>query len=126
MTYTKRDDLTAQSGETVVQLDTGPLVAVSCERKLLGDRISFHTRARVVGDDGRPVLGSDGNPVIREFKHSTQVGVEPDEVTRQCLLAALGEPCELGVSASVTASYSIRVALDAAQVVGAADAGAVL
>lgn len=126
MSYIKRDNVPARPGETVVELDTGGLVAVSCDRKLVGDRIVFHVHARAIDTAGEQLVGADGRPVLREFKHSAPADAEAGDTARQCLLAALGEPCELSLSSAVLASYSIRVALGAATAVGQVDVGAVL
>lgn len=126
MSYEKRENVPAQAGETVVELDTGDLVAVRCDRRLLGDRIVFHVQARAIDADGGAVLAADGRPVTREFKHGEPVGVDADATARQCLLAAMGEASELALSDRVLASYSIRVALQAAAAVGPVDADGVL
>ena len=115
MAYTKREDIPARPGETVVQLDTGELVAVSCTRELRGDRLAFQVRARTI-------VGS----AVREFAHTAPPDGDPDDTARQCLLAALGEPNTLLLSPAVEASYSIRVAIAHAQNEGPVDAGAVL
>lgn len=115
MAYTKRTDIPAQPGETVVELDTGELVAVSCTRELRGDRLAFHVRARHLD-----------STAMREFVHTAPPDGDADDTARQCLLAALGEPNTLLLSTAVEASYSIRVAIAHAQNVGPVDAGAVL
>lgn len=115
MTYTKRDDIPAHPGETVVELDTGDLVAVSCVRELRGDRLAFQVRARHIG-----------GTALREFVHTATPDCDPDDTARQCLLVALGEPNTLLLSPAVEASYSIRVAIAHAQNVGPVDAGAML
>lgn len=126
MSYEKRNDVPALAGETVVELDDGPLVAVGCDRRLLGARIVFHVRARAIDESGAPVLGSDERPVERVFKHSVEAAAADENTARQCLLAALGEETTLALSDGVLASYSIRVALQAAAGVGPVDAGEVL
>ncbi len=126
MTYTKREDLAGRPGETVVALDDGHLVAISCARKLLGNRISFHVLARAIDTAGAPLRDAGGEPIEREFKFSADVGTDADEMARQCLLAALGEPTTLPLGPMGQASHSIRVALAAAPVAGAVDAGAML
>lgn len=115
MAYTKREDVPGAPGETVVELDTGELVAVGCVRELRGDRLAFLVHARHL----------DG-PARREFVHTAPADADPDDTARQCLLAALGEPNTLLLSPAVQASYSIRVAIAHAQNVGPVDAGAML
>lgn len=115
MAYTKRDDVPALPGETVVELDTGELVAVSCVRTLEGNRLAIRVRARQI--DGA---------MSREFVHTTEAGGDADETARQCLLAVLGEPNTLMLAPAVEASYSIRVAIEHAQNVGPVDVGGML
>ncbi len=115
MSYMKRDDIPTEAGEQAVELDAGALVAVSCTRSLHGDRLAFRVRAREI----------DGS-AVREFVHTAPAGGDSDEIARQCLLAALGEPNTLMLAPAVEASYSIRVAIEHAQSVGPVDAGAML
>ena len=132
MTYTKRTDVPAEPGETVMALDTGLLVAVSCRCKLLLDnRMCFHALARAIDEDGVPLLDAGGNPIVREFKHSAPVGVDSETMARDCMLAVLGEKTPedlnpLGMRDAVLARYNIRLAVEAAPAVGQVDAGAVL
>ena len=115
MAYEKRDDVAVGPGEMAVELDTGELVALSCTRALAGDRFAFQVRARQL----------DGS-AVREFVHTAPAGADADDVARQCLLAALGEPNTLMLSDAVAASYSIRVAIEHGQAVGPVDVRAVL
>ena len=55
MTHSDRDDVPAQPGEHVVQLDTGELVAVRCARQVVGAVVHYHATARVIDEDGAPV-----------------------------------------------------------------------
>ena len=131
MAYTKRNDVPVQPGELAVELDSGELVAVKCERKRVDAGVSYHSRARAIGPDGLPALDALGRPIVTEFKHT--VGVDKvaelgdDAITREMLLVVLGEPVSLFPWAEVILTgVSIRVSLAAAQVAGTADAGAVL
>jgi hypothetical protein len=129
--YEKVSDIPANPGETVVQLDTGEYVAVSCARKQIvgaeGVMISYHTVARAIDSLGQPVLASDGRPVKRSFKHCEPEAKDANAVARDCILAALGEePVETAFTQLALDSYSIRVALRAADVVGQVDAGSLL
>lgn len=128
MSYIKRDDVPARAGEVVVELDEGDgLVAVSCERALAGDRLVCHVVARAIDVDGSPRLDGAGHAIERQFRHSAPVGGDAEAVARDCLLAALGEPpVSLPLPPLALASYSIRVAIRAADVAGPVDAGAVL
>lgn len=131
MSYTKRNDVTVPEGELAVELDTGALVAVRCDRKRVDAGVCYEAQARVVQADGAPVLDAQGRPVQTRFKHSVPASIMEAHgdanITRECLLAVLGEPVTLFPwPETVLASVSIRVSLSAAPVAGAADAGAVL
>lgn len=116
MTYTKREDITAGPGETVVELDTGELVAVSCNREAAGARVRFHARARVLQ-----------TALATEFRHGAlTAGLDVDSVSLQCLRAVLGEPVTLPLAERVLAEVSIRSRIAADAMAGQVDAGAVL
>lgn len=131
MTYTKRTDIPVQSGEIAVELDTGALVAVRCDRKRVDQGLSYHSSARQIDAQGRTLTYPNGSPIRTEFKHACSVE-RVDELTdsaivREMLLAVLGEPVSLiPWPESVLTSVSIRVSIAAAAVAGPADAGAVL
>ena len=131
MTYTKRSNVPAIEGETVVELDTGALVAVRCDRKRVDAGVCYHAQARAVDAVGAALLFPGGRPIQTEFKHSVPVS-RVDEIgdaviTRECLFAVLGEPVSVFPwPESVLTGVSIRVSLAAAQVSGTADAASVL
>lgn len=132
MSYTKRTDLTAGPGETVVELDTGALVAASCTRKRVAAGVAYHAKAHAIDADGHQVTLPDGRPVVTELKHSVSAArmeeLGDDAIARECLLAVLGEPVT-GLFAwpdVVLTGVSLRISLQAATVAGPADAGALL
>jgi hypothetical protein len=132
MSYEKRTDITADAGETVVELDTGALVAAACNRKLVDAGVVHHATARALLPDGAPMLLPSGQPVVTQLKHSVPVGrieeLGDDTIARECLLAVLGEPLAglFGWPDVVLTGVSIRISLQAATVAGPVDAGAVL
>ena len=132
MSYQKRTDIPAGPDETVVELDTGALVAASCTRKRVASGVAYHASARAIDADGQPVTLPDGRPVATELKHSVTAArmeeLGDDAIARECLLAVLGEPVT-GLFAwpdVVLSSVSLRISLQAAPVAGPVDAGAVL
>lgn len=132
MSYQKRTDIPAGPGETVVELDTGALVAASCSRKRVAAGVAYHAMARAIDADGQPITLPDGRPVATELKHSVSASrmeeLGDDAIARECLLAVLGEPVT-GLFAwpdVVLSSVSLRISLQAATVAGPVDAGAVL
>lgn len=128
MTYIKRTDLTALEGETVVELDTGDLVAVKCTVERSDTGVAFMATARAIHEDGEPVLDAVGNPIQTAFPLSVPADRLDANLARDCMLAVLGEPITRDPPWSeVTLSrVSIRVSLAAAPMVGNVDAGAVL
>ncbi len=131
MPYVKRSDIPVQAGEQAVELDTGALVAVCCDRKRVDAGVCYHAQARAVDEAGATLLYPDGRAIATALKHSvpaeTVETLTDDAITRECLLVVLGEPVSLFPWApSLLASSSIRVSLAAAAVSGPADAGAVL
>lgn len=132
MSYTKRTDIAAGPGETVVELDTGALVAASCTRKRVAAGVVYHAIARAIDASGDPVTLPDGRPVVTELKHSVSAArmeeLGDDAIARECLLAVLGEPVT-GLFAwpdVLLTGVSIRISLQASAVAGPADAGALL
>ena len=132
MTYTKREDIPVAAGEIAVELDTGDLVAVSCNRKRVDAGVCYHAKARAVNADGTARTYPSGKLLETEFKHSVSVErvetLTDDAIARECMLATLGEPLQglFGWSDVNLSAWSIRVSIAAAAVSGAADAGAVL
>lgn len=138
MSYTKRADIVLD-GWTVVELDTGELVAVRCstERVTRPDAegstqaLSYRVTARVVDAQGEPVNDAAGQAIQTTYGHSTTLDVVDSlgdaNIVRDLLMAALGEPMTvLNLSDKNKAQASIREAIAASSFVGAADAGAVL
>lgn len=107
MSYTKRIDLEAGPGETVVELDSGDLIAISCQRSLLHGRLMIQINARSID-----------HPVKVEFYHTAPLDCDADHVAKQCILAVLGEPNDLRLSQETALSYDIRAQLGAKDVVG--------
>lgn len=128
MSYVKKDGVPVDAGQTVVELDTGDLVAVVCTRTLQGGQILFRGRARAISDLGVPLVGADGKAIEREFQHSDPRPAKADDIARAVLLALLGEPPQLVVwSEQVLLDVSIRQALALATInTGAVDASSVL
>lgn len=128
MSYVKKDGVPVDGGQTVLELDTGDLVAVVCTRTLQGGQILFRGRARAITEAGLPLVGPDGVAIEREFQHSDPRPAKADEVARDVLLALLGEPPQLVVwSDQVLLDVSIRQALALATInTGAVDASSVL
>jgi hypothetical protein len=128
MSYVKKEGVSVDPGQTVVELDTGDLVAVVCTRTLQGGQILFRGQARAVTQAGLPLVGTDGKAIEREFQHSDPRPAKADEVARDVLLALLGEAPQLVVwSDQVLLDVSIRQALALASIdTGAVDASAVL
>lgn len=131
MTYTKRTDLAAREGETVVELDTGDLVAVACARKRISVGLCYHATARAIDEAAAPILDTQGHAIASEFKLAVpmeKVEEHTDPViTREMLFAVLGEPVTVFPwPDSALAEVSIRVSLAAAIYSGQADAEAAL
>jgi hypothetical protein len=140
MSYTKRPDLPVVDGELAVELETGDLIAVRCNRKRVDAGVCYHARARAIDEAGATRIDAAGRDLVTEFKHSVPVGTVDElgdgPITRECLLAVLGEPLTKRADGSGLALFpwadsmltgvSIRVSIAAGQVSGTADAGAAL
>ncbi len=130
MTYEKRNDVPCLAGEQVVELDTGSLVATSCSCERVATGVAFRAKARAIDGEGEPVLDAEGRPVVTELSHVAPVAVVDAEtasvISRDCLLAVLGEPVTRPWADVLLSSVSIRVSLAAAPISGPVDAGAVL
>ncbi|KRG71772.1 hypothetical protein ABB27_02455 [Stenotrophomonas terrae] len=130
MTYIKRTDVPALTGELVVELDTGALVATSCSCERVATGVAFRAKARAIDAVGAPVLDAEGRPVVTQLSHVAPVSVvdaeTPEVISRDCLLAVLGEPVTRPWADVLLSSVSIRVSLAAAPISGPVDAGAVL
>jgi hypothetical protein len=132
MSYTKRDDIPVGTGEIAVELDTGDLVAVGCNRKRVDYGVCYHATARAINVDGTARTYPTGALLQTAMKHSVSVDrvdtLTDDAIARECMFAVLGEPLAgLFAWSDVNLSaWSIRVSISAAQVSGDADAGAVL
>lgn len=140
MSYTKRNDIPVLEGELAIELDNGALAAVHCERKRVDAGVCYHAKARAIDAAGVTQLDAAGRELVTQFKHAVPVG-KVDEfgdaaITRECLLAVLGEPLTKRSDGSgltlfewpdsVLTGWSIRVSIAAGQVAGTADAGAAL
>lgn len=128
MTYTKRDDLTARPGETVVELDTGELVSVKCDVERSAAGCYVVATARAIDAEGEPVVDAAGTPIETTMAHNFPIDLLDEHSIRDCLLTVLGEPTtvERQWGERRLTRASIRVALAAAPYVGQVDAGAVL
>lgn len=128
MSYVKKEGVPVREGESAVELDTGELVAVVCNRSVAGGRIQFVGRARAIFLDGSPVMTPEGQVVERAFPHSDPRPSQADAIARDVLLALLGERPETVVwSEQALQDVSIRQALALANInLGAVDASAVL
>lgn len=129
MTYTKRDDVPVGDGEIAVELETGDVVALKCDRTVDRGNVLFVGSARAVKDDGSPVLGADGMPVEREYRHTDPRGAAADQIAKDVLMALIGEPTSEIVqwSAQMLIDVNIRQALALATIYpGAFDASTIL
>lgn len=128
MSYVKKEGVPVREGESAVELDTGELVAVVCNRSVAGGRIQFGGSARAVREDGAAVLDVDGQAIERRFPHSDPRPALADVIARDVLLALLGEKPEVVVwNEQVLQDVSIRQAIALGKInLGAIDASAVL
>lgn len=128
MSYVKKEGVPVREGESAVELDSGELVAVVCNRSVAGGRIQFTASARAITSDGEPVSGIDGRVIERSFVHSDPRPALADDVAKDVLLALLGEKPRVVVwSDQALQDVSIRQALALASInLGAFDASAVL
>ena len=139
MSYVKRTDLQAGEGETVVELDSGSLVAVSCTRKSVESGMAYHAVARAIDAQGESLFTSTLQPVMSEHKHTftpeklAELG-DP-VIMREMLYIVLGEPATLSqefsvplipISNDVRAAKSIVRHIEESSLQGAADPGSVL
>jgi len=92
--------------------------------------VAFRAKARAIDGAGSPVRDAEGRAVVTEFPHVAPVSVVDAEtsevISRDCLLAVLGEPVTRPWADVLLSSVSIRVSLAAAPISGPVDAGAVL
>lgn len=141
MSYTKQTGIPCAVGETVVEIDSGQLVAVQCpaSRDPYTNMMVFMPAARLIDSAGKTQVDRVG----RNVATATTYSAPPDEVTRmtadavvrECLFLVLGEaltadPATPGVtllkfSADNIAQCSIRNAIASANV-AAPNAGEVL
>lgn len=140
MSYAKRNDIPVSPDETVVQLDSGELIAVGCDRKRVDSGVVYHACARAIDAAGSVLADPRGRPLATELKHTVPIEIVDamgdSAIARECMLAVLGEPLTaagdgtglnlIPWSPMVLASASIRISLAAATVSGPADAGALL
>lgn len=132
MSYIKRDNIPVLAGELAVELDTGDIVAVACNRKRVDYGVCYHATARAIEADGTARAYPNGSPLATSLKHSVSVErvdvLTDDAIARECMFAALGEPLQglFGWPDVNLSAWSIRVSIAASQVSGDADAGAVL
>lgn len=131
MSYTKRDDITAEAGEVVVQLDDGALVAVKCVRSvIINTAISYTATARALDANAEAITGSDGAAVATTFQHVDAASIasaRTDEIAKDCLLVVLGEIPSVIQQTDVVKAASIRRALALATITaGVVDAAAAL
>lgn len=132
MAYTKRTDIPVSPGWLAVEIDTGELVAVQCERKRVDAGVCYHAQAQSIDEAGIPRLDFNGRPIATEFKHTAPTAqvdsVGDAAITRECLLAVLGEPTTgvIAWSPLLLSAASIRISLAAAPLSGPADADSLL
>lgn len=127
MSYTKVDGIPCRSGEVVVQLDTGDYVAVSSSRERGGVGLLFRASARAVNEDGSQRHDANGKPIesILSYAMETALVDDADSVSRDCILAVLGEHVERW-DEKWKAGVSIRTGLQAAPMSGPVDAGSLI
>jgi hypothetical protein len=128
MTYSKRTDIPVGEGETAVELDNGALVAVSCVQTSTSGRVQYIATARAIAADGAASTDTNGQPITRTLNHSDANTSRTSAVSRDCLLAVLGEtPETVQWGEQYLLDVSIRQAIELANITtGAIDAGAVL
>ena len=130
MGYEKIDGVPSEPSEQVVKLDSGDLVAVSCNLERVASGVSFHAKARAINEDGSQVTDSKGEPVVTQFIHSAPISIVDAQgstvIAKDCMMAVLGEPTVTPWADVLLSSASIRVSLAAAPISGPVDAGAAL
>lgn len=130
MGYEKVSGIPAEASEQVVRLDSGELVAVSCNLDRVASGVSFHAKARAINSDGSAVLDAKGDPVVTQFIHSAPIAIVDAQgstvIAKDCMMAVLGEPTVTPWADVLLSSASIRVSLAAAPISGPVDAGAAL
>lgn len=130
MTYIKRADIPVRQNETVVQLETGALVAAGCIRERVPSGVAFRAWARAIDATGTAIADSQGRAVETSFTHVAAPSIVDadgaDPIARDCLLAVLGESVSRPWADVLLSSVSIRVSLLAAPIAGPVDAGEVL
>jgi hypothetical protein len=101
MSYKKRDNFnTGIPGETVIELEDGSLVAVSCEGERCGisQNHVFVLRGRWIDDHGQTLKDKQNKDVTTEYRHSAQAAYVKvygiDRLRRACLKAVIGEDME--------------------------------
>jgi hypothetical protein len=130
MTYSKRIDIPARQNETVVELETGALVATGCIRDRVPTGVAFRAWARAIDATGKAIDDSQGRAVETAFTHVAAPSIVDtegaDAIARDCLLAVLGESVTRPWAEVLLSSASIRVSMLAAQITGPADASSLL
>lgn len=130
MAYEKTTVPGLGAAETAATLDTGHIVAVSCERVRVDSGVAFKASARLVDIGGNQQYDANGKPVTSSLAHtvSPQIidEIGADEITRDCLMAVMGEPVQTAWTDVFLSSASIRASIAAASIAGHADAGALI
>lgn len=141
------------TGETVVQLDTGELIALSVARKRRpnGGGMDFRGWARVIEEDGSTKLDPAGQEMELEFPHGADAGTMQSigddaeaVISREIMLMMIGAPATMrdvpveegqdperapivGWAEDVRLNTSIRYAIDmAAKTTAEVDVAALL
>lgn len=98
MSYTKREDITLDSGELVVQLGgSGDLVAVQCpvSRDPLYNQPIYEARARWIDEKGTARQDGSGREVVTILVHQSNAdqvaALTSPVIVKECLLLVLGE-----------------------------------
>jgi hypothetical protein len=133
MSYTKETGIVCSSGETVVRLDSGVLVAVQCAMARNPDRntVEFMPSARWIDDADATQRDSAGRNVATvktlSMAPDDVARLTPEAIVRECLYLVLGEPLTadpstpettlIAWSSDVVAQCSIRNAIASASVV---------
>jgi len=119
MSYETRDDIPASDGERVVELDTGDLVAVRCNRQVVGAVVHYHACARVIDADGETIVDAAGTPIARELRHQARGAANVEAITEACIAAVLGEEQDVVPwGADLLTDVSIREAIALAPLAG--------
>ncbi|WWO60453.1 hypothetical protein [Stenotrophomonas phage SOVA965] len=112
MSYEKIDGVPVREGEFAVKLDTDDIVAISINRSVSASRIQFLGMARAIDEEGSQRFNYAFAPIISEIAYSDTRARVVDYITKDCILALLGEKPEfISWSEQFLMDVSIRQAI---------------